>query len=309
MMQPSSGASSQGSETEGYDAHHVYDDWNEEVEVEDATPNEELQTLTTNERVVFNAAHHQMMMVGYERVTHQEQCGIVEGLLSEMNLMVYDDDEMPEMEHLSDSDSDDGDKVCRMKPPSNSESINHPRDSTEQSSNSQSSYTSQHSEDEILAASGDDWPADLRNDVVPQVPSSHKESYSLETTADTLNLILLSSAKVTSTLLITLVGRGMSAEQICAIYGTGASKPFAKAVKECIKGILIQLLKASCVTTTMSNATAASMPLRRYNFAITTEMREEAQRYDIDFEDAYVITLLAAPLVCANFQHDFGIVP
>ena len=42
MMQPSSGASPQGSEIDGYDAHHVYDDRNEEVEVEDDTPNEEL---------------------------------------------------------------------------------------------------------------------------------------------------------------------------------------------------------------------------------------------------------------------------
>ena len=51
------------------------------------------------------------------------------------------------------------------------------------------------------------------------------------------------------------------------------------------------------------------MSLRRYNFVITKEMREEAQRYDIDFKDAEVITRLAAPLVCADFQHDFGIVP
>ena len=41
MIQPSSGVSSQGSETEGYDAHHAYDDRNEEVEVEDVTPNEQ----------------------------------------------------------------------------------------------------------------------------------------------------------------------------------------------------------------------------------------------------------------------------
>ena len=101
----------------------------------------------------------------------------------------------------------------------------------------------------------------------------------------------------------------MSLEQICAIYDTGASKPFVKTVKECIKGILIQLPKVSCVTTATSNTTAASMSLRRYNFAITTEMREEGQRYDIEFKDAGVITLLAAPLVCADFQHDFGIVP
>ena len=50
------------------------------------------------------------------------------------------------------------------------------------------------------------------------------------------------------------------------------------------------------------------MSRRRYSFAITTEMREEAQRYGIDFKDADVITLLAEPLVCADFQHDFGIV-
>ena len=136
--------------------------------------NEELQTLTTNEQTAFNAAHRQMMVVGYENVTQQEQCGIVEALLSDMNRMVYDDDD---------------DEVCPMKPPSNSDSIiNHPRDFTEQSS--QRSYTSQHSEDEILAASGDNWPADLKNDVVPQVPSSHKNPYSLSTTADTLNVRL-----------------------------------------------------------------------------------------------------------------------
>jgi hypothetical protein len=68
------------------------------------------------------------------------------------------------------------------------------------------------------------------------------------------------------------------------------------------------LPNASSVTTATSNATAASMSLRRYNFAITREMREEAQRHDIDFGDADVITLLAAPLVCADFQHDSGIV-
>ena len=110
MMQPSSGASSQGSETDGYDAHHVYEDRNEEVEVEDDTPNEELQTLTTKEQAAFNAAHQQMMMVGYENVTQQEQCDIVEALMSDMNLMMYDDEsdnEMPELEPGSDSDSDD----------------------------------------------------------------------------------------------------------------------------------------------------------------------------------------------------------
>ena len=61
---------------------------------------------------------------------------------------------------------------------------------------------------------------------------THKDSYSLATTADTLNLSrLLSSAKVTSTLLITLLGSGLSVEQICAIYDTGASKPFVRTVK------------------------------------------------------------------------------
>ena len=269
MMQPSSGASSQGSETDGYETHHVYDR-NEEVEVEDVeddTPNEELQTLTTKEQAAFNAAHQQMMMVGYENVTQQEQCDIVEALMSDMNLMMYDDEsdnEMPGLEPGSDSDSDDEGVSGRAlgDPPSHPKPITH----------------------------------------------TYKDPYSFATTADTLNLRLLSSAKVTSTLLITLLGSGLSVEQICAIYDTGASKPFVKTVKECIKGILIQLPKASSVTTATSNATAASMSLRRYNFAITTEMREEAQRYDIDFKDADVITLLAAPLVCADFQHDFDIV-
>ena len=64
------------------------------------------------------------------------------------------------------------------------------------------------------------------------VPSSHKNPYSLATTANTLNLRLLSSAKVKSTLLITLLGSGMSVEQMCAIYDTGASKPFVKTVKD-----------------------------------------------------------------------------
>ena len=105
----------------------MYDDRNEEVEV----PNEELQTLTTKKQAAFTAAHQQMMMVGYENVTHQEQCGIVEALLSDMNLMMYDEDKMPELEQFSDSDSDDGDEVFV---PSNPKSINHTRDFTEQSS-------------------------------------------------------------------------------------------------------------------------------------------------------------------------------
>ena len=75
MMQPSSGASSQGSETGGYGAHHAYDDRNEEVEVEDDTPNEELQTPTTKEQAAFNAAHQQLMMVGYENVGQQRSNG------------------------------------------------------------------------------------------------------------------------------------------------------------------------------------------------------------------------------------------
>ena len=53
----SQGASSQD-ETDGYDAHHVYEQEEVEVEeVEDDTPNEELQTLTAKEQTAFNAAH------------------------------------------------------------------------------------------------------------------------------------------------------------------------------------------------------------------------------------------------------------
>ena len=130
MMQPSSGANSQGSETDGYETHHVYDR-NEEVEVEDVeddTPNEELQTLTTKEQAAFNAAHQQMMMVGYENVTQQEQCDIVEALMSDMNLMMYDDESdnwIPiELEH-SDSDDEGISGRALGDPPSHTKPIIH----------------------------------------------------------------------------------------------------------------------------------------------------------------------------------------
>ena len=131
---------------------------------------------------------------------------------------------------------------------------------------------------------------------------------SVSTSADSTNLSAIRSHQVTSTLLITLLGSGMTVEQICAIYDTGASKPFVKTLKECIRGILIKLPQSNSVTTATSNATATSMSLRRYNFAITDEMKEEAYKYGIDFKDADVITILAAPLICEDFQHDFGIV-
>ena len=59
--------------------------------------------------------------------------------------MMYDGEEMPELEQFSDSDSDGGDEEFSGRalgdPPSNPKSINHTRDFTEQSLTSQSSAT------------------------------------------------------------------------------------------------------------------------------------------------------------------------
>ena len=107
---------------------------------------------------------------------------------------------------------------------------------------------------------------------------------------------------------ITLLHSGLSVKQICAIFDTGASKPFVKTVRECIRGILVALPKSAQVTTATSNASAASISLRRYNFAITKEMIDTAARIGIDLSRYDVITVLAAPLVCSDFQHDFDIV-
>ena len=87
-------------------------------ETKDVEPNKELQTLTTHEQAACNEAHKQILMVGYENVTSEEQNGIVEGLLGYMNLMLDDEDEMPEL--VSDSDSDDDDRESeghKMAPP------------------------------------------------------------------------------------------------------------------------------------------------------------------------------------------------
>ena len=102
-----------------------------------------------------------MMMVGYENVTQQKQCGIVEALLSDMNIMMYDEDEsdneMPGLEPCSDSGSDDGGD-----------------------------------EEASGRALGDPLPNPT------PINHTHKEPYSLATTAVPLNLRHLSSAKVAS---------------------------------------------------------------------------------------------------------------
>ena len=123
-----------------------------------------------------------------------------------------------------------------------------------------------------------------------------------------LDFEALRTEAITSNLMITLMHCGLSVSQICAIYDTGASKPFVKTVRECIKGILVALPASATVTTATSNASAVSISLRRYNFAITSDMVDVAARVGIGISKYDVITVLAAPLVCADFQQDFGIV-
>ena len=128
------------------------------------------------------------------------------------------------------------------------------------------------------------------------------------TRASGLDFEALQTEAITSNLIITLMHCGLSVSQICAIYDTGASKPFVKTVRECIKGILVALPASATVTTATSNASAVSISLRRYNFAITSDMVDVAARVGIDISKYDVVTVLAAPLVCADFQHDFDIV-
>jgi len=127
------------------------------------------------------------------------------------------------------------------------------------------------------------------------------------TSASGLDFEALKTEAITSNLMITLMHCGLSVSQISAIYDTGASKPFVKTVRECIKGILVALPASATVTTATSNASAVSISLRRYNFAITSDMVEVAARVGIDISKYDVITVLAAPLVCADFQQDFDI--
>ena len=146
-----------------------------------------------------------------------EQNGIVEGVLREMGLMMYDDD-----------DDDDDDKL---------------------------GTTPVKSDDDTSVDSICDY-VHLRN----HTSAPHHDN-NLSTSADSTNLSAIRSHQVTSTLLITLLGSGMTVEQICAIYDTWASKPFVKTLKECIRGILIKLPQFNSATTATSNATATSMSL------------------------------------------------
>jgi len=129
------------------------------------------------------------------------------------------------------------------------------------------------------------------------------------TTASGLDFEALRTEAITSNLMITLMHCGLSVSQICAIYDTGASKPFVKTVRECIQGILVALPASATVTTATSNASSVSISLRRYNFAITSDMVDVAARVGIDISKYDVITVLAAPLGCSDFQKDFDIVP
>ena len=122
-----------------------------------------------------------------------------------------------------------------------------------------------------------------------------------------VDITVLATETVTSELVAVLLHSGLSVKQICSIYDTRASKPFVKTVRECIRNVLVSLPASAKVTTATSNASAASISLRRYNFAITNEMVNIAARIGIDISKYDVITVLAAPLVCADFQHDFDI--
>ena len=112
-----------------------------------------------------------------------------------------------------------------------------------------------------------------------------------------VDITVLATETVTSELVVVLLHSGLSVKQICSIYDTGASKPFVKTVRECIRNVLVSLPASAKVTTATSNSSAASISLRRYNFAITNEMVNIAARIGIDISKYDVITVLAAPLV------------
>lgn len=116
-----------------------------------------------------------------------------------------------------------------------------------------------------------------------------------------VDVTALATEDITSGLVVVLLHSGLSIKQICAIYDTGASKPFVKTVRECIRSVLVAPPASAKVTTATSDASAASISLRRYNFAITDEMVNIASRIGIDISKYDAITVLAAPLVCADF--------
>ena len=203
----------------------------------------EVHTLESEaEKAAFAEAHKRLCLVGYDKVSNEEQDEILEHLLDEV-LMVEDSPV---------SASDDG---------------NFSTDGRR-----------------------------LKNELVET------------TNASGIDMQALTTETITANLVITLLHSGLSVKQICAIFDTGASKPFAKTVRECIRGILVALPKSAQVTTATSNASAASISLRRYNFAITREMIDTVARIGIGLSRYDVITVLPAPLVCSGFQHDFGIV-
>ena len=57
------------------------------------------------------------------------------------------------------------------------------------------------------------------------------------TRASPLDVAALLFEKVNTNLLVTLLACGLECEQICSIFDTGATKPFARSVRECIHGI------------------------------------------------------------------------
>ena len=113
--------------------------------------------------------------------------------------------------------------------------------------------------------------------------------------------------KVNTNLMVTLLACGLECEQICSIFDTGATKPFVQSIRQFIHGILVSLPESSKVTIATTVSSAASMSLRRYNFAMTKDMVDTAKRIARDISRVDVITVLAAPLVCPNFQNGFDI--
>ena len=63
------------------------------------------------------------------------------------------------------------------------------------------------------------------------------------TNASGIEMQALTTETITANVVITLLHSGLSINQICAIFDTGASKPFVKIVRECIRGILVALPK------------------------------------------------------------------
>jgi hypothetical protein len=141
-------------------------------------------------------------MVGYENVTAEEQGGIVQGLLNEMKLMMYDGID---------------DDALTYKSPDHSLSSGIDGFSDEFRVPESFTYTNSTTAPvpltEILVTTSSHVNQPHRGEADSEVPPCHLDSYSLATSADSTNFRQLKSADVTSTLLITLLGSRMTVEK------------------------------------------------------------------------------------------------